>query len=90
MCVFSQNWYLKNYSDVAKSEKYKNNPYKHYIEYGIKEGRTPLPEVPPEYNEGEYLELNQDVAQAVKNGVFTSGFDHYLQYGFNDNRKTHK
>ena len=90
MYVFSKNWYLKNYSDVAKNEKYKNNPYKHYIEYGIKEGRKPLPPVPAEYNEGEYLELNPDVAQAVKNGVFTSGIDHYLQYGFNDNRKIHK
>ena len=90
MYVFSKNWYLKNYPDVTKSEKYKNNPYKHYIEYGIKEDRKPLPPIPPEYNEGEYLELNPDVAQAVKNGVFTSGIDHYLQYGFNDNRKIHK
>ena len=90
MYVFSKNWYLKNYPDVAKNEKYKNNPYKHYIDYGIKEGRKPLPPVPPEYNEGEYLELNPDVAQAVKNGVFTSGIEHYLKYGFNENRKTHK
>ena len=90
MYVFSQNWYLKNYSDVAKNEKYKNNPYKHYIDYGIKEGRKPLPPVPHEYNEGEYLELNTDVAQAVKNGIFTSGIEHYLKYGFNENRKIHK
>ena len=90
MHVFSQNWYLKNYPDVAKNEKYKNNPYKHYIDYGIKEGRKPLPPVPPKYNEGEYLELNPDGAQAVKNGVFTSGIEHYLKYGFNENRKIHK
>ena len=90
MYIFSQNWYLKNYPDVAKNEKYKNNPYKHYIDYGIKEGRKSLPPVPPEYNEGEYLDLNPDVAQAVKNGTFTSGIDHYLQYGFNENRKIHK
>ena len=90
MHLFSKNWYLKNYPDVAKSEKYKNNPYKHYIDYGIKEGRTPLPEVPPEYNEGEYLELNQDVAQAVARGEYTSGIEHYLMYGFNENRRTHK
>ena len=90
MYVFSQNWYLKNYPDVTKNEKYKNNPYKHYIEYGIKEGRKPLPPVPPEYNEGEYLELNPDVAQAVKNGDYSSGIEHYLKYGFNENRKTHK
>lgn len=90
MYVFSKNWYLKNYPDVAKSEKYKNNPYKHYIEYGIKEGRKPLPPVPPEYNEGEYLELNPDVDQAIKNGEYTSGIEHYLKYGFNENRKINK
>ena len=90
MHIFSQNWYLKNYPDVAKSEKYKNNPYKHYIEYGIKEGRTPLPPVPVEYNEGEYLELNPDVAQAVARGEYTSGIEHYLKYGFNENRKINK
>lgn len=90
MYLFSKNWYLTNYPDVAKNEKYKDNPYKHYIDYGIKEGRTPLPEVPPEYNEGEYLELNQDVAQAVARGQYSSGIEHYLTYGFNENRKTHK
>ena len=87
MYLFSKNWYLTNYPDVAKNEKYKNNPYKHY---GIKEGRMPLPEVPPEYNEGEYLELNQDVAQAVARGEYTSGIEHYLKYGFNENRKVNK
>ena len=90
MYLFSKNWYLTNYPDVAKNEKYKDNPYKHYIDYGIKEGRKPLPEVPPEYNEGEYLELNQDVAQAVARGQYSSGIEHYLIYGFNENRKTHK
>lgn len=90
MYLFSKNWYLKNYPDVAKNEKYKNNPYKHYIDYGIKEGRKPLPPIPPEYNEGEYLELNQDVAQSVARGQYSSGIEHYLIYGFNENRKTHK
>ena len=88
--LFSKNWYLYNYPDIRKSEKYKNNPYKHYIEYGIKEGRKPLPPVPVEYNEGEYLELNPDVAQAVKNGEYSSGIEHYLLYGFNENRKINK
>ena len=90
MYLFSKNWYLGNYPDVAKNEKYKDNPYKHYIDYGIKEGRMPLPPIPPEYNEGEYLELNQDVAQAVARGQYSSGIEHYLMYGFNENRKTHK
>ena len=90
MYLFSKNWYLNNYPDVAKNEKYKDNPYKHYIDYGIKEGRTPLPEVPPEYNEGEYLELNPDVAQAIARGEYTSGIEHYLMFGFNEDRKINK
>ena len=49
-----------------------------------------MPPVPVEYNEGDYLELNQDVAQAVAWGQFTSGIEHYLMYGFNEDRKINK
>ena len=88
--LFSDNWYLSNYPDVRRNEHYKNEPYTHYINYGIREGRKPLPPVPLEYNEGEYLELNPDVAVAVEKGQFTSGIEHYLMYGFNENRKIFK
>ena len=88
--LFSDNWYLTNYFDVRRNEIYKNEPYVHYINYGIREGRKPLPPVPLEYNEGEYLELNPDVAVAVEKGQFTSGIEHYLMYGFNENRKIFK
>lgn len=87
MYVFSKNWYLKRYSDLANNDTYKENPYKHYVDYGKKEGRLALPPIPEEYNEGAYLELNDDVAAAVKKGAFTSGIDHYLQYGFCESRK---
>ena len=90
MYVFSKNWYLKRYSDIANSSSYKDNPYKHYVDYGKKEGRLALPPIPEEYNEGAYLELNADVAAAVKKGSYTSGIDHYLQYGFCENRKIYK
>ena len=89
MYLFSKKWYLTNYPDVANSV-YRDDPYQHYVKYGKNEGRTPLPEVPPEYNEGEYLELNQDVAQAVARGQFTSGIEHYLMCGFNEDRKINK
>ena len=89
MYLFSKKWYLTNYPDVANSI-YRDDPYQHYVKYGKNEGRTPLPEVPPEYNEGEYLELNQDVAQAVARGQFTSGIEHYLMCGFNEDRKINK
>ena len=90
MYVFSKNWYLKRYSDIANSTTYKDNPYKHYIDYGKKEGRLALPPIPEEYNEGAYLELNPDVAAAVKKGTYTSGIDHYIQNGFCENRKVCK
>ena len=44
--LLSPNWYLSKYPDVAKNEKYKNNPYNHFVEYGFYEGRKSLPPVP--------------------------------------------
>lgn len=87
MHVFSKEWYLKRYSDVAANATYKENPYKHFVDYGKSEGRQPLPPIPAQYNEGAYLELNADVAAAVKKGTYTSGLHHYLCYGFNEPRK---
>ena len=89
MYLFSKNWYLKNYPDVANSV-YKDDPYQHYVKYGKNEGRLPLPPVPPEYNEGAYLEFNPDVNEVVKNGQYSSGIEHYLMYGFNEDRKINK
>ena len=77
MYVFSKNWYLYKYPDVANSE-YKDDPYTHYVKYGKSEGRLPLPPIPKEYNEGDYLELNPDIAAAVEKGIFSSGIEHYL------------
>ena len=89
MYVFSKNWYLYKYPDVANSG-YKDDPYTHYVKYGKKEGRLPLPPIPKEYNEGDYLELNQDVASAVEKGSYSSGIEHYISYGFKENRKVSK
>ena len=87
MYIFSANWYLAKNKDVAVNKTYKDNPYLHYEKYGKKEGRRPLPPIPKEFVEGSYLDLNSDVAAAVKKGTFTSGLHHYLMYGFNENRK---
>ena len=86
MYVFSKNWYLYKYPDVAKSE-YKDDPYTHYVRYGKSEGRLPLPPIPKEYKEADYLELNPDVAAAVENGTYSSGLHHYLIYGWNPNEQ---
>ena len=89
MYLFSKNWYLYKYPDVAKSG-YKDDPYTHYVKYGKKEGRLPLPPIPKEYNEGDYLELNPDIAVAVEKGTYSSGLHHYLIYGWKENRKVSK
>ena len=52
--------------------------------------RSSFPTVPREYNEGDYLDLNSDVAQAVAKGQFNSGAEHYLLYGYKENRKIFK
>ena len=89
MYLFSKNWYLYKYPDVANSG-YKDDPYTHYVKYGKKEGRLPIPPIPKEYNEGDYLELNPDIAAAVEKGVYSSGLHHYISYGFKENRKVSK
>ena len=89
MYLFSKNWYLYKYPDVANSG-YKNDPYVHYLKYGKKKGRLPLPPIPKEYNEGDYLELNPDIAAAVEKGTYSSGLHHYISYGFKENRKVSK
>ena len=89
MYLFSENWYLYKYPDVANSG-YKNDPYTHYVKYGKKEGRLPLPPIPKEYNEGDYLELNPDIAVPVEKGTYASGLHHYLIYGWKENRKVSK
>lgn len=89
MYVFSKNWYLYKYPDVANSG-YKDDPYTHYVKYGKKEGRSPLPPIPKEYKEADYLELNPDIAAAVEKGAYSSGLHHYLIYGWKENRKVSK
>ena len=89
MYLFSKNWYLYKYPDVANSG-YKDDPYTHYVKYGKSEGRLPIPPIPKEYNEGDYLELNPDIAVAVEKGTYSSGLHHYLIYGWKENRKVSK
>lgn len=89
MELFSENWYLKRYNDVAVAVKkgvFKTG-YHHYVTNGKSEGRQALPPIPSEYNEGAYLELNKDIKAAVEKGTYTSGLEHYLKYGYCENRK---
>jgi FkbM family methyltransferase len=44
----------------------------------------------PEFNEDDYLELNPDVAKAVKEHNFQNGYAHYLAYGKAEGRSIRK
>lgn len=83
--IFSEKYYLANNADVANAVKKGDfvSGYSHYLQYGKKEGRKPLPDIPAGFNDANYLKLNPDVA----NAGYTSGLAHYLTYGYNENRK---
>ena len=95
MYLFSENWYLYRYQDVAEAVKkgtFKSG-YEHYIKHGKNENpkRQALPPIPSDFNEGDYLELNQDIKKAVEAGTYTSGMHHFMLYGFKEpNRKINK
>ncbi|WP_195245449.1 N-acetylmuramoyl-L-alanine amidase [Clostridium celatum] len=90
MYLFSENWYLERYkNDVAPAVKkgtFKNG-YEHYIKHGKNEGRLPVPPVPSDFCEGDYLDLNQDVKKAVDKGSYVSGVHHFMLYGFKESHR---
>ena len=65
----------------------------HYARHGIAENRplsarvgaTPL-ELPPDFDERDYLAANPDVRAAVEAGAIPSGADHYARHGLAENR----
>ncbi|NES67874.1 MAG: hypothetical protein F6K24_22840, partial [Okeania sp. SIO2D1] len=46
----------------------------------------PSPNIPSTFNENLYLLENSAVADAVANGVFSNGFEHWLEFGFFEGR----
>lgn len=46
----------------------------------------PSPNIPRSFNENLYLVENSGVADAVTNGLFSNGFEHWLEFGFLEGR----
>lgn len=46
------------------------------------------PNAPKDWDEANYLKLNQDVYRAVISGIFHSGWEHYSKHGATENRPT--
>lgn len=44
-------------------------------------------DAPLGWNDSAYIELNPDVAEAVAQGIFKNGLEHYLKFGVNEPRK---
>lgn len=87
--TFCEEWYLKQYPDVAnavKSGTFKSG-HDHYLQYGKKEGRKPNIGVPADWNEKFYLENNEDVNKAISKGQYDySALKHYLLAGWKEKR----
>ena len=43
-------------------------------------------ETPPDFDTDEYLRNNNDVKDAINDGILFSGFDHYMKYGRHEQR----
>ncbi|PSJ48020.1 hypothetical protein C7H85_04265 [Zobellella endophytica] len=72
--LFDEQWYLRQYPDVAKLEMC---PAGHFIDYGWRLGRNPS----SRFSTRLYLEHNDDVAKARVNPLL-----HYLRQGKKEKR----
>ena len=83
--LFSESFYLQQYSDVAQAVT--NGAFKsgldHFNQFGKSEARS----ASAFFDSSFYLAQNADVAQAVQNKTITSAFDHYIEVGQKENRK---
>ncbi|MFB2878558.1 hypothetical protein [Floridanema aerugineum] len=83
---FDEAFYRASYSDVRAAV---NTPrsfvsgFQHFSLYGLNERRTL---VSPFFNEGAYLALYPDVANAVSSGVYRSGVEHFALRGADEGR----
>lgn len=84
---FVEDYYReKNPDVVAVYGTSREGLYRHYIDYGKKEGRKPNA-YPDDWNEAYYLLNNPDVLANVNTGrSFVSGLHHYIIVGYKENR----
>lgn len=76
--LFSQEFYLSKYRDVANHPRFAKEPILHYLIYGSFEGRNPS----EHFNTGFYLNNNPDVQKNEWNPLI-----HYIKYGIKEGRR---
>ncbi len=82
--VLDTTFYKSTYSDVARvfgSDVAAIQ--KHYLYYGLKEGRRPN----RTFNPASYLTANPDVARVYGSTSYTGALDHWITYGIRECRK---
>ncbi|NER06958.1 MAG: hypothetical protein F6K17_32440, partial [Okeania sp. SIO3C4] len=85
--LFNENYYLSQNPDVANliANGEFQNALEQFTQVGQFEGRLPSPSeansVSLRFDEDYYLNQNLDVNNLVEQGVFSSGFEHYLEIG---------
>ena len=82
--LFDSDVYYSLYADIRNViGNNKTKLRKHWLEYGIKEGRAASYMFDPKV----YLEVNPDLQQAYGNN-YLAGFKHFLNYGIKEGRAT--
>ena len=80
--VYDFNYYINKYPDIAA--QYGSNPdgaLKHFVDYGMKEGR----QASEEFNVNYYKNRYSDLRQAYGNDK-VKYYKHYIQYGAKEHR----
>ncbi len=80
-----EDWYLKEYPDVAAAIKAGvfSSAKSHFVECGYFEGRWPYAF---EIDEDWYLKENPDVAEGIKRGGIKSARVHFFEHGYSEGR----
>ncbi|MEP1931302.1 MAG: hypothetical protein ABJJ37_08480 [Roseibium sp.] len=84
---FDAAYYLLQNPDVAAAGL---SPFEHFQQFGASESRAPNATIASEiaggFDETSYLGSNPDIAAAVANGEFQSGYHHWLLNGYTESR----
>lgn len=81
---FDPVWYLRQYPDAAVAVLRRKVPsaLAHYL---LHRGNRPLDPL-EQFSEGGYLDRHADVAEAVRAGVHSCGYAHFLDFGYAEGR----
>ncbi len=84
--VFDANYYVEKYPELrAGCGRDADKLYKHYLNYGIKEGRQPSAKFNPQYYRSNYPDLQAAFANNWRLYV-----DHYINFGMKEGRVADK